>query len=181
MKAIPHETKVIGWRDVPAAINEVASMIPDRQADEGRGGPSVYLMIFGLQRFRVLRRTEEEFSFSKTDEESAPKPDKQLADLLSEGPGLGLHSIIWADTPITLERTLERSSMRQFDHRVLFQMSASDSSNLIDSPLANRLGAHRALLYSEEQGTVEKCRPYEVPTDDWLAYLSTRLASRPAK
>jgi hypothetical protein len=136
-------------------------------------------MVFGLQRFRVLRRQEEEFSFKSSDEPAAPKPDKQLAELLSEGPGLGIHNIIWADTPITLERTLERSSMRQFDHRVLFQMSASDSSNLIDSPQANRLGDHRALLYSEEQGTIEKCRPYEVPGEEWLAFLAERLGRRP--
>jgi len=30
--------------------------------------------------------------------------------------------------------------MREFDNRVLFQMSAADSSNLIDSPIANKLG-----------------------------------------
>ena len=57
-------------------------------------------------------------------------------------------------------------------------MAASDSSNLIDSPLANRLGAHRALLYSEEQGTFEKCRPYEVPDDAWLQFLAEQLKNR---
>jgi hypothetical protein len=78
-----------------------------------------------------------------------------------------------------VERTLDRSALRQFDYRILFQMSASDSSNLIDSPLANRLGAHRGLLYSEEQGTFEKFRPYEVPDDAWLSYLSDQLKNRP--
>jgi hypothetical protein len=134
--------------------------------------------MFGLQRYRLLRHQEDDFSFSKSDEPPAPKPDKQFAELLSEGPAHGIHSIIWADAPITLERTLERASMRQFDHRVLFQMSAADSSNLIDSPLANRLGNHRALLYSEEQGTFEKCRPYEVPDEAWLAFLSDHLKNR---
>ena len=58
-------------------------------------------------------------------------------------------------------------------------MSANDSSNLIDSPLANHLGGHRALLYSEEQGTLEKFRPYEVPTPDWLAFITTKLKPHP--
>ena len=138
----------------------------------------MYLLLFGLQRYRLLRRQEDDFSFSRGEEAAAPKPDKQFAELLSEGPGLGVHSIIWADTPITVERTLDRSSMRQFDHRVLFQMSAADSSNLIDSPLANRLGAHRALLYSEEQGTFEKFRPYEVPDEAWLGFLAEHLKNR---
>ena len=61
--------------------------------------------------------------------------------------------------------------MREFDNRVLFQMSASDSSNLIDSPLANKLGFHRALFYSEEQGTNEKFRPYALPSPEWLDHV----------
>ena len=109
---------------------------------------------------------------------AAPKPDKQFAVLLSEGRAVGLHTVFWSDTPITVERTLDRGAMRQFDHRILFQMSASDSSNLIDSPLANRLGTHRALLYSEEQGTFEKCRPYEVPNEAWLEFLAEHLKKR---
>ena len=48
----------------------------------------------------------------------------------------------------------------EFDNRVLFQMSANDSSNLIDSPAASRLGANRAVFFSEESGVAEKFRPY---------------------
>ena len=68
--------------------------------------------------------------------------------------------------------------MREFDHRVLFQMSAADSSNLIDSPAANKLGFYRALSYSEEQGTMEKFRPYALPDKAWLEYVWSKLGSR---
>ena len=47
--------------------------------------------------------------------------------------------------------------------RVLFQMSAADSSNLIDSPLASRLGQHRALYHTEDRAQPEKFRPYGPP------------------
>jgi hypothetical protein len=57
-------------------------------------------------------------------------------------------------------------------------MSAADSSNLIDSPLANKLGFFRALSYSEEQGVVEKFRPYSLPGNDFLAKTSRQLGSR---
>jgi hypothetical protein len=59
---------------------------------------------------------------------------------------------------------------------VLFQMSAADSSNLIDSPEANRLGFYRALLYSEEHGRIEKFRPYAPGAPDWLAQVQRTLA-----
>jgi hypothetical protein len=65
--------------------------------------------------------------------------------------------------------------MREFDHRVLFQMSATDSSNLIDSPAANKLGFYRALAYSEEQGVIEKFRPYALPPADWLQQVFRSL------
>ena len=79
---------------------------------------------------------------------------------------------------IAVERTLDRASLREFDNRILFQMSASDSSNLIDSPLANKLGANRALAYSEEQGVLEKFRPYALPSAEWLEEAKAQLAKR---
>src|SRR5207248_114957 len=116
--------------------------------------------------------------FGASDEEKKPAPDKQFADLLREGPPLGIHTFAWADTAASLERTLDRNSMREFDNRILFQMSAADSSNLIDSPAANKLGMNRALAYSEEQGTTEKFRPYGLPPQPYLDAVKTRLASK---
>ena len=180
LATIPQQSKIIALKQVPEAVNELATMLKDRQADETAAAPAVYTLLFGLQRFRILRRSEDDFSFSRGGESEVPKTDKQFAELLSEGPSAGLHTVIWSDTPVTIERTLERSAMKHFDHRILFQMSASDSSNLIDSPLANHLGGHRALLYSEEQGTIEKFRPYEVPTHEWLAFTASKLKAQPA-
>jgi hypothetical protein len=58
-------------------------------------------------------------------------------------------------------------------------MSGSDSSQLIDNPLASKLGPQRALFIHEETGTFEKFRPYAFPTTEWLGELSTRLRERP--
>ena len=54
-------------------------------------------------------------------------------------------------------------------------MNAADSSNFIDSPAASRLGTHRALIYREETGTVEKFRPYGTPPIDWLRSLHQQM------
>ena len=58
-------------------------------------------------------------------------------------------------------------------------MSQNDSSSLIDSPVASRLGPQRALFHSEEAGALEKFRPYGLPSDEWLAWVKERFASRP--
>jgi DNA segregation ATPase FtsK/SpoIIIE, S-DNA-T family len=60
--------------------------------------------------------------------------------------------------------------------RVLFQMSAADSSNLIDSPLASRLGPYRAFYYTEDQGRLEKFRPYGAVAEEWVEVFRRSLA-----
>jgi hypothetical protein len=178
-QALPHDVTLVEWRGVTDAVAELADLVKRRQTGEEPANQGVYVFIYGLQRYRMLRKGEEEFSFSlDADEAKKPNPGKQFADILREGPSVGVHVLAWCDTPAAIERTLDRASLREFDHRVLFQMSASDSSNLIDSPAANRLGFHRALAYSEEQGVVEKFRPYATPSSEWLQAVNERLNRR---
>ena len=64
--------------------------------------------------------------------------------------------------------------------RVLFQMSSNDSSSLIDAPTASKLGPNRALFFSEEEGRLEKFRPYSIPEQDWLqGEVKARYDKRP--
>ena len=140
------------------------------------GDPPLYLFVYDLRRFRDLRKDDDDFGFSKAAER--PSAAKQFATILRDGPALGIHTIVWCDTLTTLHRTLDRQSLREFEMRVLFQMSAADSSNLIDTPAASKLGPHRALFYSEEQDRLEKFRPYGLPSDEWLASVAAQLSGR---
>jgi hypothetical protein len=40
--------------------------------------------------------------------------------------------------------------------------------------MASRLGPGRAILYREDRGSIEKFRPYAVPTDDLLDAIAPR-------
>ena len=88
---------------------------------------------------------------------------------------VGIHVILTADTLASLERRLSRETLREFDARVLFQMSGNDSSVLLDSLAASKLGFYRALVASEEQGTLEKFRPYAPPDEALLQELTGAL------
>ncbi|MDP9172666.1 MAG: FtsK/SpoIIIE domain-containing protein [Planctomycetota bacterium] len=177
--ALPHQTKVVDYRAVGEALHELTLEMQKRQAGEmGTVPPAIFLVIYGMQRYRTLRKSEDAFSFSGGDEEKPPDPGKEFADLMREGPAVGIHIIAWIDTATALDRTLDRGAMREFDTRVLFQMSAADSSNLIDSPAANKLGVFRALAYSEEQGSMEKFRPYAQPNAEFLAELKEKLTAK---
>lgn len=183
---VPHGTRRVGRRGVAAVMAEVAAEVDRRLAADEPGTPPIYLVIHGLMRARDLRPDDDlgfgSPSFSFGDESAVPPPDpsKQFPNILREGPDLGVHTIAWCDTFANLNRTLDRRSLREFDMRVAFQMGADDSSNLIDSPAASKLGPHRAIFYSEELGIQEKFRPYGLPPEGWLSGAAVALQRRSA-
>ena len=82
---------------------------------------------------------------------------------------------MWCDSLNNLHRAWDRQTLREFEYRVAFQMSANDSSTLIDTPVASRLGANRALLHSGEEEALEKFRPYRWPSAAWLESVRRQL------
>lgn len=179
VERLPLTLKVVEYRGVADAMQELGDELKRRSEAEQHDHPPILVAIYGLHRFRQLRKADDDFGFSLGGSEDKPaNPGKQFAELLRDGPPLGIHTLAWVDTQASIERTLDRGSLREFDHRVLFQMSANDSSALIDSPAANKLGFYRAIAYSEEQGLMEKFRPYAPLPLDWLAEVTARLRSR---
>lgn len=173
--ALPHDVKIVPYREVDDGIRGVAEEVVARQGG-GDDRQSVFLLIHGLQRFRQLRRNEDDYGFGSSD---GPAPaDKLFASILREGAPLGVHVVLTCDTVASLQRSVDRAGMREFDWRAMFQLSQTDSSTLIDSPAAARLGPQRALLYSEELGTVEKFRPWLLPTEEFLERVRRALAER---
>jgi S-DNA-T family DNA segregation ATPase FtsK/SpoIIIE len=178
-EVLPQTIRLSGWRDVSAILTELSAELERRQKDTGVA-PSLYLVIFGVQRLRDLRKAEDDFSFTRKADEAA-NPAQQFATLLREGPPLGIHTLMWCDTLNNLQRTLDRSAMRELAMRVVFQMNVSDSSNLIDTPAASKLGLHRALFFNEEEGKLDKFRPYGLPSETWLRRVQEQLRRRAEK
>jgi hypothetical protein len=146
----------VPYREIDAKLSEIAQDVTDRADNPGR--PRRFVLIHQLQRYRTLRRNEDDFSFGASD--APPSPDKLLGGIVREGPVAGVHVLVMADTLASLQRSFDRNALREFDWKVLFQISPADSSTLIDSPAASRLGTNRGLLHSEELGLLEKFRPY---------------------
>ena len=85
---------------------------------------------------------------------------------------------LWCDSYNNVNRMLDRMAMREFEMRIAFQMSAADSASFLDNPAATKLRQHRGLFASEDLGTLEKFRPYGVPTDEWLAEVRKAMTKR---
>jgi hypothetical protein len=172
--AIGRNVVLGGPRDTPRVIGQLAAELARREAAGEENAPPLYLVIFNGGRFRDLRRGEDDFSFS-TDRDKAPSPDKQFGEILRSGPAWGIHTLLWCDSYNNVTRLLDRMTLREFEMRVAFQMSAADSSSLLDNPAAAKLRQHRGLLASEDLGTLEKFRPYGVPTADWLNSIKSSI------
>jgi S-DNA-T family DNA segregation ATPase FtsK/SpoIIIE len=143
-------------------------------------GEAVFLVVLDLGRFRELRKADGDFGFGGFGgEEKKATPADNLLTVLRDGPPVGIHVITWCDSLTNLQRTFDRGAIKEFELRVLFQMSSSDSSTLIDSPVASKLGPNRGLFIHEETGTLEKFRPYAFPTPEWLDAVAATMRARP--
>ncbi len=158
-------------RNATTAVAELANELARREREGDESAPQRLLLVFNAARIRELRKSDDDFGFSFTKEDKGPSTSKQFVELVKNGPTWGIHVIVWCDNYNALSRIVERAMLRDFDHRVVMQMAAGDSSNLIDTPAAARLSEFRALLYSDETGDCEKFRPYEIPSLEWLASL----------
>jgi hypothetical protein len=174
-EALPNKLDVAGPRDTARVIGQLAAELARRESAGVEDAASLYLVIFNGGRFRDLRRGEDDFSFS-VDRDKPPSPDKQWAEILRNGPAWGIHTLLWCDTYNNVSRLLDRMALREFEMRVAFQMSAADSSSLLDSPAAAKLRQHRGLFASEDVGTLEKFRPYGIPTQPWLEQIRRATA-----
>jgi DNA segregation ATPase FtsK/SpoIIIE-like protein len=174
---LPHRFETVARLGVASALESLAAEVRRRIDEQVADGEAVYLVIRDLGRFRELRKADGDFGFSFGSDQKAG-PSQDLVAILKDGPTVGVHALLWCDSLTNLMRTFERGTLKEFELRALFQMSQNDSSQLIDSPAAGKLGPQRALFIHEETGTLEKFRPYAFPSDEWLTEVAHRLAGR---
>jgi len=176
---LPHEVEVVGRLATGQAVEALAAEVKRRLDNQILDGESVFVVVRDLARYRDLRKSEGDFGFSFGGGEKKASPAENFMTVLRDGPTVGVHAIIWCDSLTNLQRTFERNAIKEFELRVLFQMSSSDSSQLVDSPLASKLGPQRALFIHEETGTLEKFRPYAFPKPEWLEGVAHTMRARP--
>jgi len=162
-----------GFREAEARMTEVAEEVRRRLVTGESKLEPILLVVHSLHRFRSLRRNEDDYGFGSGGAASV-SGDKLLAEILRDGPAVGVHVLITVDSATNVARSIDRNALREFSWRVLFQVSATDSSTLIDSPAASKLGPQRALLHHEDGGTQDKFRPYAFPTGSWLSTFAAR-------
>ncbi len=150
--------------DIPDLDAKLAELVEEVRKRDGRPGARIWLCLFDLVRFRKLRKKDDDYGFGGFDKKGgAASPPDMLAEILRDGPSVGIHTWIWCDSVNTMSRWLSRDTQGHFEQRIAFAMNATDSSQFIDTPAASRLGPNRAWLFRGDRGTLEKFRPYSPP------------------
>lgn len=175
---LPHRVHVLEPAQAGQTMGKIAEELARRQSAHLEQASPIYLLIYDLSRFRALRRAEDDFAFSLASEDRPASPAQQLAQILREGPSCAVHTLLWCDSYHTFTRWLDRHALPELEMRILFAMNPADSSNLVDSTIAATLGMHRAVLYQEGLGTLEKFRPYAPPGDEFLQWLAQQFSRR---
>jgi len=169
-QTLPHRVRVVEPRRVKEAAEELAAELARRDEQSDLDAPPIFVFVHNLGRFRELRKDEDDFGFS-FDKDKPADPAQQFLDVLRKGPALGIHTVVWCDSYNNVVRWMSSQTLRDLETRIVFHLSATDSSHLIDSTAAARLGKNRALLCLMDRGETEKFRPYAPPTDDWLHFV----------
>jgi energy-coupling factor transporter ATP-binding protein EcfA2 len=176
---LPGSVDLRSPRDTARSVNDLADEVKRRTEQPDSDHTPLFLVVYDLAQVRDLRLTEEDFSFSSFSSNGKPPSiDKRFREILREGPAVGIHTLIWCDSHNSLNRVIDRPTMREIDYRVALQMSPIDSTSFIDSPAAGRLGEHRALFYRDDTGTITKFRPYGRPNAEWLGILAENAGTR---
>ena len=176
---LPIDIEVVGPNRAGTTVSAIADELRNRNESEDHSFEPYYLIVFDIARFRDLQQSDD-FGFSGFGDDAKEDPSTQLASILKDGPPVGIHTIVWTDSYNNVNRWFARQTLRDFGMRVLFQMSAVDSSNLMDSAAASHLSPNRAIYYSDERGDSEKFRPYGIVDPNWLQDVGKQLTATSA-
>lgn len=138
-------------------LGYLKDMVDMRKADETQVMNHIYLVFFAFQFANA---------FDKRGHDLQSKASKLLEYVLENGPQVGISTIIQATGYESVERI--GNVLKRFNHRVVLQMSESESNKLIGNAAASHLHVfnrpytkYRALYFDNNKNNIVKFKPYK--------------------
>jgi energy-coupling factor transporter ATP-binding protein EcfA2 len=160
-KNIQQDSKKVNNKEVKEVLQSVKDIIDHRLSGDSKVNQNIYLAIFSLQRGRAFRK----------DGYSMNEEGNLLSYILKEGPDVGVFSLVQVDTMDNFTKNLDDNLLKEFSQRIASQMNPDNSVKLIGNQKAAKLGTNRAWYYDDNENTMIKFKPYELPTFTWVAQL----------
>jgi DNA segregation ATPase FtsK/SpoIIIE, S-DNA-T family len=186
-EAMPHRIEVSGRHRMRDLLPELRDLIRERQSASNANsdtrkdfGPRTVLAIIGAHRARELRPNDDVGAFAGFDArsaDSAPDLASCLKEIVTDGPDVGVHTMLWLDSYANFERIFDRRVLGEFGIRVSGALPEKDSHTLYDSQIAAQISHPNRMVKFDEDlvGVYTMFRPYAVTSEAAFEQLHDRM------
>lgn len=161
---IQQQSENVGSRDVKNALQAIKDDIEKRLLEGASNNHNIYLVFFSFQRGRAFRK----------DGYTMSGEGDLLSFILKEGPDVGVFTMVQVDTMDNFSKNLDDNLLREFSQRVASQMNPDNSVKIIGNQKASKLSNNRAWYYDDNENTLTKFKPYELPSYSWVLQLQNK-------
>ncbi len=154
--------------ELPSLMSALRTAMSSRRQSESAETSSLYIFICGLHRLNDVWQNDEQRG-QGNEQQFARQTMQLLQDILRNGPEFGMHILTWCDTLSGLDNVLGPNMLRHFDVRVAFPTSPREEiMTLVERSSLPTLDSKQALYYNREEMRLEKFRPFQLPSKEWL-------------
>ena len=108
-------------------------------------------------------------------EKRAGRLVEKLERLMREGPEVGVHVWLWADSVSGASRRLTPRMMREVAWRIAGRMSADDSQTFIGTGQAADLRDSQLVMVNDDRGVATRVTAYAPPPTSWVADVAAAM------
>lgn len=150
-------------RKLDQVIAELAAEVDARIDGDDYAAETRLLVLSGAHRARGLD--------AESDDDDSPHT--LLTRILTKGPEVGMHVIVWSDSWTALSRRLGDRLLKELSVRIVARASETDSEAMLESTIASDLRPFQLILDDFEMSKRTKVRGFKV-TPEELAGLELR-------
>ncbi len=179
VNGLPLHVDRIAPANLKSELTEIWNNLHARQDDPAAAETPLIVVINDISRLRDLRKSDDDYGFGGFGG-GAPVPpsvSKMLNEILRDGPPVGIHTIFWTDSALSMQNCTERTAINEFGTIVIYQTTAADSTHFLDNNGATRLQRWQALLVRPVESETIKIRPYGLldqgQWQQWLGQFSS--------
>ncbi|GAA0034337.1 FtsK/SpoIIIE domain-containing protein [Brevibacterium metallidurans] len=148
-------------------LGAVLAELDRRQDEQDFTSAPLILSLLGVQKARDLDPNSYSGSMS-FDDEPTTSLHEQLEKIAAEGPEVGIHVIVAADSYQAVESRMSRKLQHEFSTRLIGAMSAEDIAQLTSSSVRVRPDQGQMIHYDIDTGTHAKYLPYVLSDPEWI-------------
>lgn len=148
-------------RTLSTVVERLLSTVQERVALEDYRAASAVLLLYGIH--RAVDLSPDEYG------DVGPTVAEQLQTLLRDGPEVGVHTVLVADSASGLQRRIGSEALNHVGKRIVGLMpSEAERQTLLDAYQRVDLRPNQLLIYERDRDRRTKLAPYGPMSAEWL-------------